>query len=72
MKPKLRKTYVNLISQTVSWFYRLRETIVWAALSPDEQTKRTERERKMHTVRPAGLKTLRSFSYTTIAKKSCF
>jgi hypothetical protein len=46
MKPKLRKTYVNLISQIVSWFYRLRETNVWAKLSPDKLTKRTERERK--------------------------
>jgi phage-related protein len=46
MKPELRKTDVNLISQTVSWFYRLRETNFSAALSPDEQTKRTERERE--------------------------
>jgi hypothetical protein len=27
-------------------FNRLRETNVWAALTPDEQTKLTERERK--------------------------
>jgi hypothetical protein len=39
---------------------------------PDEQTKRTKRERKVHTVRPAGLKTRRSFSYTIITKHSCF
>jgi hypothetical protein len=31
-----------------------------------------ERERKMNTVRPAGLKTQRSFSYTKITTKSCF
>jgi hypothetical protein len=39
---------------------------------PDEQTKRTEREKNIHTVRPAGLKTRRSFSYTIITKNSCF
>jgi hypothetical protein len=41
---------------------------------PDEQTKRTKRGRgeKIHSVRPAGLKTWRSFSYTTTTKKSCF
>jgi hypothetical protein len=42
MEPKRRKTYVDLISPNVSWFYRLRETNVGAALSPDEQTKREE------------------------------
>jgi hypothetical protein len=31
-----------------------------------------QNERKIHTVRPAGLKTRRSFSYTIITKKSCF
>jgi hypothetical protein len=72
MKPTLRKAYVNLISQTVTWFNRLRETNVWAAISPDEQIKRAERERKMHAVRPAGLIPRRSFSYTTTMKKSCF
>jgi hypothetical protein len=39
MEPALRKTYVNSISQNVSWFDRLRETNVWAALTPDEQKK---------------------------------
>jgi hypothetical protein len=39
-------TWLNLISQNVSWFDRLRVTNVWAALSSDEQTKWTERERK--------------------------
>jgi hypothetical protein len=29
-------------------------------------------KKKIHTVRPAGLKTRRSFSYTIITKKSCF
>jgi hypothetical protein len=42
---------VNLIaapytSHRCSWFNRLRETNVWAALSPDEQIKLKERERK--------------------------
>jgi hypothetical protein len=46
METALTKTYVNSISQNVSWFNRLRETNVWAELSPDEQTNRTERERK--------------------------
>jgi hypothetical protein len=46
MEPTLRKAYENLISRTVSWFYRLRETNVWAALCSDQRTKRTERERK--------------------------
>jgi hypothetical protein len=40
--------------------------------TPDERTKRTERERKIHTVRPAGLKTWRGFSYTIITKNACF
>jgi hypothetical protein len=40
--------------------------------NPDEQAKSTKRERKIHTVRPAGLKTRRSFIYTIIAKKSCY
>jgi hypothetical protein len=39
MEPMRRKTFVNLISQNVSWFYRPRETNVWAVLTPDEQTK---------------------------------
>jgi hypothetical protein len=39
MEPTLRETYVHLISQTASWFDRLRETNVWAALTPEEQTK---------------------------------
>jgi hypothetical protein len=39
MEPALRKAYVNFISQNVSWFYHLRETNVWAALTPEEQTK---------------------------------
>jgi hypothetical protein len=34
----------------------------------NEQKKRE----KIHTVRPAGLKTRRSFSYTIITKNSCF
>jgi hypothetical protein len=73
MEPKLRKAHVNSNSQTASWFDRLRETNVWAELSPDEQTKNEQKEReKMHTVRPAGLKPRRSFSYTTIKKNSCF
>jgi hypothetical protein len=38
--------HVNLISQNVSWFDLLRETDVWAVLTPDEQTKWTERERE--------------------------
>jgi ferredoxin-like protein FixX len=38
---------------------------------PDEQKKRTKREKKIHTARPAGLKTWRGFSYTIIAKKNC-
>jgi hypothetical protein len=50
MEPKLRKTYVNLISQTISWFNRLRETNVWAAFTRDEQTKCTERERNNHDI----------------------
>jgi hypothetical protein len=72
MEPKRRNTYVNSISQNISWFNRIRETNVWAESTPDEQTKWTESERKMHTVRPAGLKPRRSFSYTTITKKICF
>jgi hypothetical protein len=35
------------------------------------QDEQRERE-KIHTVRPAGLKTRRSFSYTKITKNSCF
>jgi hypothetical protein len=31
-----------------------------------------KRERKIHTVRPAGLKTRRSFSYTKITKNPVF
>jgi hypothetical protein len=31
-----------------------------------------QKERKKNTVRTAGLKTRRSFSYTKITKKSCF
>jgi hypothetical protein len=54
------------------WFYRLRKTNVWTALIPDEQIKWTEREKKKYTVRQAGLKTRRSFSYTIITKNSCF
>jgi hypothetical protein len=36
------------------------------------QDEQKEREKKIHTVRPAGLKTRRSFSYAKITKKSCF
>jgi hypothetical protein len=42
--------------------------------NPDEQsifTKKREKKKK-HTVRPASLKTLRSFSYTIITKKFLF
>jgi hypothetical protein len=40
MEPALRKTYVNFKSLSFfSWFNRLKETNVWAALTPDEQTK---------------------------------
>jgi hypothetical protein len=39
---------------------------------PDEQAKWTEREKKIHTVRPAGMKTRRSFSYTITMKKILF
>jgi hypothetical protein len=62
MEPALRKTYVNLISQNVSWFNRLRETNVWAALTPDEQTKQQKERKEIHAVRLAGLKPRRSFS----------
>jgi hypothetical protein len=41
------------------------ETNFWAALSSDEQTKMNRKREKIHTVRPAGLKPRRSFSYTT-------
>jgi hypothetical protein len=37
----------------------------------DKQKKGTKRE-KTSTVRPAGLKTQRGFSYTIITKNSCF
>jgi hypothetical protein len=40
--------------------------------TPDEQTKRTEREKKIHTFRPAGLKNRRSFSYTINTKSPGF
>jgi hypothetical protein len=39
---------------------------------PDERMKKTKREKKIQTVRPAGLNTRRSFSYTITIKKSCF
>jgi hypothetical protein len=38
----------------------------------DEQREREKKEKKIHTVRPAGLKTRRSFSYAKITKNSCF
>jgi hypothetical protein len=39
----------------------------------DERARLAEREReKIHTVRPAGLKTRRSFSYTKTTRNSCF
>jgi hypothetical protein len=64
MEPELRKTYVNLISQT------FRGLIVSGIrisglhyLQMSKQNEQKERE-KIHTVRPAGLKTRRSFSYT--------
>jgi hypothetical protein len=38
----------------------------------DEKQMKRKREKKIHTVRPAGLKTRRSFSYTIITKNSCF
>jgi hypothetical protein len=37
-----------------------------------EQNEQKERKQKLHTVRPAGLKTRRSFSYTMITKKILF
>jgi hypothetical protein len=40
-------------------------------LQMSKQNEQKERE-KMHTARPAGLKTRRSFSYTTITKNSYF
>jgi hypothetical protein len=48
MEAKLRKTCVNIISQNVRGL--------------SQQTKWTEREKKIHTVRPASLETRRSFS----------
>jgi hypothetical protein len=39
MESQLIKTYVNSISLKIFVVYRLRETNVWAALTPDEQTK---------------------------------
>jgi hypothetical protein len=72
MEPKLRKIYVSIISQTVSWFDRLRETNAWAALTPDEQKKEQKEREKIHAIRPAGLKPRRSFSYTKTTKSSCF
>jgi hypothetical protein len=69
MEPALSTAYVNLISQNVSWFNRLRETNVWAALIPDSEQNEQEEREKIHTVRQAGLKPRRSFRYTTIKKK---
>jgi hypothetical protein len=40
--------------------------------TPDEQAKRIEREKKNHTVRPAGLKPRRSLSYIIITKNSYY
>jgi hypothetical protein len=63
----------------------IRLRIVWASIrqytpmstktytkTPDKQTKWTERERKIHTFRPASLKTRRSLSYTIITKFPVF
>jgi hypothetical protein len=46
MEPKLRKNVRKSNLSKCSRFDRLRETDVWAALTPDEQTKWTEREWK--------------------------
>jgi hypothetical protein len=37
-----------------------------------KQNEQKERKKKVHTVRAAGLKTRRSFSYTIITKNSSF
>jgi hypothetical protein len=51
--------------------YTLMSTKTYTEI-PDEQKKRTKKERKIQTVRLAGLKTRRSFSYTIITNNSCF
>jgi hypothetical protein len=69
MEPLLRKTYVNLISKNARGLIVLMSGLHYLQMS--KQNEQKERE-KMHTVRPADLKPRRSFSYTTITKKSCF
>jgi hypothetical protein len=49
-----------------SWVQKLTRKI---QMSKQNEQKEIE---KIHTVRPAGLKTRRSFSYTKITKHSCF
>jgi hypothetical protein len=71
MEPKLRKTYVNLFSQNVRGLIvsgRRMSGLHYLQMSKQNEQKVRE---KMHTVRPAGLKPRRSFSYTTITKNSC-
>jgi hypothetical protein len=55
-----------------SWFHRLRETIVWAALTPDEQKKRTERERKHTYSQTSRLVTPEELQLNRNHENSCF
>jgi hypothetical protein len=52
------------------WHYSLMSTKTYMEM-PDEKTKWTKKREK-NTVRPAGLETRRSFSYTIITKNPVF
>jgi hypothetical protein len=51
---------------------RLRKTNVWAALTPDEQTKWTERERKNTYSQTSRLETPEELQQHHNHEKSCF
>jgi hypothetical protein len=59
-------TIAHSISHRISSVCHLK-----ASFQMSKQSEQKERE-KIHTVRPAGLKPRRSFSYTIITKSSCF
>jgi hypothetical protein len=68
MEPERRKTYVNSISQNVrGLIIQGRSMSGLNYLQMSKQNEQNERE-DIHTVRPAGFKPRRSFSYTIITK----
>jgi hypothetical protein len=78
LKCRMRKKETSTSSQQDSWAdLRYGNVLSWVQtfyteISDERTNEQKERIEKLLTVRPAGLKTWRSFSYTITTKISCF